>query len=344
MLNRATMKGVCLLEAGKFATREMPIPRPESREVLVAVKACGICGSDVHFYEHGRIGDFVVRAPLILGHEAAGEVVAVGPDVRMLRIGDRVAMEPGIPCRRCEHCRGGRYNLCPDVVFLSSPPYDGFFCEYVALPEDFAYKLPESVSTEAGATVEPLAVGLQAISLVGLKAGDTAVVFGAGPIGLVTVAAARAFGATDITAVDLIPMRLDFALRMGASRAINAREVDVSQVLKDSADVVLDCVAVPATFQQTFDIIKPGGRVAWVGMASDTAEVPFLKLQAKEALVTGVFRYANRFKTAVSLLASGRIDTNPLITHRFRFPDVAEAVQFAAQNRDRALKTLVTFD
>jgi len=344
MLNRATMKGVFLLEAGKFAVKEMPVPQPGPREVLVAVKACGVCGSDVHFYEHGRIGDFVVRGPLILGHEAAGEVIALGPDVRALRIGDRVAMEPGIPCRRCEHCRSGRYNLCADVVFLSCPPYDGFFRECVTLPEDFAYKLPESVSTEAGATVEPLAVGIQAISLAGLKAGDTAVVFGAGPIGLVTIAAARASGATDITAVDLIPMRLESALRMGASRAINARVVDVSQTLKDSADVVLDCVAVPATFQQTFDVIKPGGRVAWVGMASDTAEIPFLKLQAKEVLVTGVFRYANRFGTAVGLLASGRIDTRPLITHRFRFPDVAEAMEFAAKNRESALKTLVTFE
>jgi L-iditol 2-dehydrogenase len=344
MAKAAKMKGVFLVEAGKFETRDMPMPRPGPRDVLVAVKSCGICGSDMHFYEHGRIGDFVVKAPLVLGHEAAGEVVEVGAEVKSLRAGDRVAIEPGIPCRHCAHCLGGRYNLCHDVVFMSAPPHHGFFREYVALPEDFAYKLPENVSIEAGATVEPLAVGIHAASLVGLRAGETAVVLGAGPIGLVTVAAARAFGATDITAVDLIPMRLDAARGMGASRTVNAQEENVSEALRDSADVVLDCVAVAETFQQAFDIIKPGGRVAWVGMASDIAQVPFQTLQVKEALVTGVFRYANRFGTAVSLLSAGMIDTAPIITHRFRFPDVAEAMRFAVGNRALALKTIVTFD
>jgi len=337
------MKGVFLTEAGRFETREMPVPKPGPRDVLVAIKSCGICGSDIHFYEHGRIGDFIVREPLILGHEGAGDVVEIGPEVKALRPGDRVALEPGIPCRHCQHCLGGRYNLCRDVVFMSAPPYHGFFREYVALPEDFAYRLPDSVSTEAGATVEPLAVGVHAIGLVGLKPGETAVVLGAGPIGLVTVAAARACGATDIATVDLIPMRLDAARRMGASRTVNAREEDVSEALRDSADVVLDCVAVPETFHQAFDIIKPGGRVAWVGMASDVAQVPFQKFQAKEALVTGVLRYANRFRTAVGLLAAGMVDTNPLITHRFRFPQVAEAMAFAARNRSHALKTLINF-
>ncbi len=343
MTPEGMMKAVYLVEAGKFAQKEVPVPQPGPREVLVAVKSCGVCGSDIHFYEHGRIGDFVVREPVILGHECAGEVVALGPDVGTLKVGDRVAMEPGIPCRRCDYCLSGRYNLCRDVIFMSAPPDDGFFCEFAALPEDFAYKLPETVSYEAGATVEPLAVGLHAAVLVGLQPGERVVVLGAGPIGLLAVAVARAFGATEVTAVDLIPMRLDFARRMGASRTVNAREEDAGETLKDSADVVLDCVAVAKTLTQAFEIIRPGGRVAWVGMAAEVAEVPFQKFQAKEAIVTGVFRYANRFRTAVNLLASGRIDSEPLITHRFRFPQVEEAITFAAQNRERALKTMVNF-
>ncbi|MGD2175662.1 MAG: NAD(P)-dependent alcohol dehydrogenase [Candidatus Brocadiaceae bacterium] len=340
---KTTMKAVYLVARGEFDLREVPVPEPGPGEVLVAVRSCGICGSDIHFYEKGRIGDFVVAEPLVLGHEAAGEVVGLGADVRALERGDRVAVEPGIPCRRCEYCLSGRYNLCPDVMFLSAPPHDGFFREYVSVPEEFAYRLPESVSMEAGATVEPLAVGLHAVGLVGLGPGERVAVLGTGPIGLLAIAAARAAGATEVAAVDLVPMRLEFALRMGATVAVNAGEEDASVALADWADVVLDCVAVSQTLTQAFDIIRPGGRVAWVGMAGSVAEVPFQKFQLKEASVTGVFRYANRFGSAVNLLASGMIDPLPLVTHRFEFPRVEDAVEFAAQNRQLALKTMVNF-
>lgn len=339
-----TMKAVYLEEVGKFALREIPVPRPGPRDVLVAVRSVGVCGSDIHYFEHGRIGDFVVEKPMILGHECAGEVVEVGPEVRMLAVGDRVALEPGIPCRHCKNCLSGRYNLCADVVFMATPPYDGAFCEYVLSPEDFAYKLPENVSTEAGATIEPLSVGLHAVKLVALKPGEKVVVLGAGPIGLLAVAAARAAGGTDIASVDLVPMRLEAAKKLGASRTVNAQQEDVAEVLKDYADVVLECVGIQRTLAQAFEVARQGGRVAWIGMASDVAPVPLVKAQVKELLITGVFRYANVYQSAVNLLAAGAIDTRPLITHRFRFPQVAEAVQFAAQNRQTALKTMVNFD
>ncbi len=337
------MTAVYLVEALRFETREMPVPQPGPREALVKVKACGVCGSDIHFYEHGGIGSFVVRAPLVLGHESSGEVVEVGADVTTLQPGDRVAMEPGLPCRHCAYCLSGSYHLCRDMVFLSAPPYDGCFREFVALPEDFCYRLPDGVSYEAGATVEPLAVGLHAIRRAGLQPGETVVVLGVGPIGLLATAAARAAGAGDITAVDLAPMRLESAREMGASATLNATETDPAEALRDTADVVLDCVAAEATLRQAFHIIKPGGRVAWVGMSADEARVPFQLFQAKEAPALGVFRYAGEFGPAVSLLGSGRVDPMPLVTHRFDFPDVAGAVQFAAENRDRALKTLVLF-
>jgi L-iditol 2-dehydrogenase len=336
-----TMRAVYQVGVDRCEVREVPLPRTGEREALVAVKACGICGSDLHFYTHGRIGEFVVRDPLVLGHEAAGEVVELGPGVRTLKLGDRVALEPGVPCRRCSYCLSGRYNLCRDVVFYSAPPHDGFFREYVALPEDFCYRLPQSVSTEAGATVEPLAVGLHAIALVGLRPGDAVVVLGAGPIGLLATAAARALGAGRITAVDLAPARLEFALKMGADRTVPAAEA--AETLRDSADVVLDCVAVEETLAQGVEIITPGGRIAWVGMGAHTATLPFQQFQVKEALVTGVFRYANRFGPAVALLASGAVKTDLLITRRFRFPEVAEALDYARDNRQSALKTMVNF-
>lgn len=339
-----TMKAVYLEEVGKFALREIPVPEPGPREVLVAVKSVGVCGSDIHYYEHGRIGDFVVTEPIILGHECAGDVVDAGPGVTALKPGDRVALEPGIPCRHCAHCLSGRYNLCRDVVFMATPPHDGAFCEYVVSPEDFAYKLPENVSTEAGATIEPLSVGLHAVNLVRLKAGESVVVLGAGPIGLLAVAAAGAAGATDITAVDLVPMRLEAARKLGATRTVNAKEQDVGGELRNAADVVLECVGAEATLAQAFEVARPGARVAWIGMASSTAQVPLVKAQAKELLITGVFRYANVYQSAVNLLAAGRIRTDPLITHRFRFPEVKEALSFAAQNRQVALKTMVNFE
>lgn len=343
MTSDDTMKAVFLTEPEEFELRAVPVPEIGPRDVLVAVKACGVCGSDIHFMENGRIGDFVVREPLVLGHEAAGEVVRVGPQVKTLSVGDHVAMEPGIPCGHCDYCHSGRYNLCQDVVFLSAPPYDGFFQEYVAVPEDFAYRLPDGMSMEAGATVEPLSVGLHGTNMAELEPGGHVVVLGAGPIGLLTTAAARARGATDITTVDLLEHRLEFALRMGASRVLNAAETDVRAELENTADVVLDCATVEETLEEAFDIVRPGGCIAWVGMAAEVAKVPFQKFQVKELRVTGVFRYANCFRTAVELIASGQINTEPLITDRFDFPDVEQAVKFAAANRQSALKTMVNF-
>ncbi len=338
------MTAVFLEGVHKVVQAEVPVPQPGPRDVLVRMKAVGVCGSDMHYYEHGCIGDFVIEQPLILGHECAGEVAEVGQEVTTLQPGDRVALEPGIPCRRCALCLGGRYNLCRDVVFMGTPPHHGAFRQYVTSPEDFAYRLPDGVSAEVGATVEPLAVGMHACTLTGVQPGESVAVLGAGPIGLLAVAAASAAGAAHITAVDMVPRRLEFAGRMGADRAVDAREADVSSELADSADVVLDCAGVEQTLAQSFNLARPGGRVGWIGMAARTAAVPLIEAQAKELTIVPVFRYANVYGRAVSLLASGRIDTAPLVTHRFRFPEVEEALKFASENREVALKTMVVFD
>ncbi len=344
MAGEQTMTAVFLRGVHEVFQKEAPVPEPGPREVLVALKAVGVCGSDVHYYEHGRIADFVVEEPLILGHECAGEVVETGPEVASLEVGDRVALEPGVPCRHCSYCLGGRYNLCRDMVFMGTPPHHGAFREYVTSPEDFAYKLPGGVSTEAGAMIEPLAVGVHACTLAEIRAGESVVILGAGPIGLLAVAASSAEGATDITAVDLMPMRLEAASKMGASRVVNAGEVDVAAELQDAADVVLDCVGVEQTLAEAFDLARPGGRVGWIGMGSDLAQVPLVKAQSKELAIFTVFRYANVYGRAVSLLAGGKVSPQPLITHRFSFPKVEEALRFASENKEVSLKTMVVFD
>ena len=211
MTNRAAV----LMRPGEIAMQQRPIPTPAPREVLVEVTSVGVCGSDVHWYEHGRIGDLVVRSPLVLGHECAGRVAATGEDVTKHAVGDRVCLEPGVPCGRCRECRGGRYNLCVDVAFFATPPVDGAFADFVTIHEDFAFALPDGMSDDVGALMEPLSVGIWACRKAGITAGDRVLVTGAGPIGLLAMQVARAFGATDVAIADVNEHRLSAARRMG---------------------------------------------------------------------------------------------------------------------------------
>src|SRR5215208_5176364 len=218
------MKVAVLHAPGQIRIEQRDRPHPGPREVLVQVTAVGVCGSDVHYYEHGRIGPFVVDAPLILGHESAGRVVELGEGATKHAVGNRVALEPGVPCGRCRECRAGRYNLCADVVFFATPPIDGAFAEFVAIHEDFAFGLPDSLSDQEGALMEPLSVGVWACRKAEVSAGDRVLVTGAGPIGLLALQTACAFGATDITVTDVNPHRLDLASRTGATRIVKAGE------------------------------------------------------------------------------------------------------------------------
>ena len=187
-----TMKVAVMNGIGKMGYTNRPIPAPKAGEVLVKLEYVGICGSDMHYYETGRIGDYVVEPPFVLGHEPGGVVVEVGEGVTHLKAGDRVALEPGKTCGKCKFCREGKYNLCPDVIFFATPPVDGVFQEYVAHEADLCFKLPDNVSTLEGALIEPLAVGFHAAKQGGARAGQTAVVFGAGCIGLVSMMALKA--------------------------------------------------------------------------------------------------------------------------------------------------------
>src|SRR5215216_4423246 len=232
MMNRAAV----LTRPGEIVVEDRPIPEPGPREVLVEIASVGVCGSDIHYYEHGRIGPFVVNAPLILGHESAGRVAAVGDEVTKHAVGDRVTLEPGVPCGRCEQCRAGRYNLCPDVVFFATPPVDGAFADYAVIHEDFAFSLPDSLSDDVGALMEPLSVAIWACRRAGVTAGDRVLVTGAGPIGLLVLQVARAFGATQVEISDVSEPRLALARRTGATRALRAGEDHPAE-----ADALIEC-------------------------------------------------------------------------------------------------------
>ena len=341
------MKAVFLDEPGKTSVRDIPQPVPGAGEVLVRVKAVGVCGSDVHFFEHGRVGDFVVREPLILGHECAGEVAELGPGVRGVELGQHVALEPQVPCRCCRYCKEGHYNLCQGVRFMAAPPDHGAFAEYVVVPQDFAHPLVEGLSWEVGAMVEPLAVGMHAVARANLRAGERVAVLGAGTIGLLAIAAAAAAGASRIVAVDLVERKLELAKRMGATEVINAAVQKPEDYLSEDgyrswAQVVLDCAGFQATMTQGIEMAAPGGRLALVGMGAECVELPLIASLIKELNFYGVFRYANVHGKTAELLNTGQIDPSPLITHRFHFPEVQKALETAA-DRERSVKVMVLF-
>jgi L-iditol 2-dehydrogenase len=332
MANRAAV----LTRPGEIVLQERPLPEPGPREVLVEVTAVGVCGSDVHYFEHGRIGPHVVRAPLILGHESAGRVAAIGPAVTRHAVGDRVALEPGVPCGRCTQCRAGRYNLCPDVSFFATPPVDGAFTNHVAIHEDFAFALPDHLSDDAGALMEPLSVGIWACRKGGVGAGDRVLVTGAGPIGLLAMQVALAHGATQVEVSDVNEHRLALAGRTGATRTIRAGEDRPS-----TADVLIECSGHPAALAAGIEALRPAGTAVVVGMGpGDTAEIPLSVVQNRELWLTGTFRYANTYPTAIALAAAGRVDLEAIITGRFGLDETERALRAGLED-PRSVKAMV---
>jgi len=344
-----TCEAAFLVREGEIRLEQVRVPKPGPKDALVKVKACGVCGSDVHYYQHGRIGDFVVRKPLILGHECAGTVAAVGSRVRNVAVGDRVAVEAGVTCGSCAYCRAGRYNLCPDVVFLATPPVNGAFVHYLSHPAEWLHKLPEQVSFEEGAMLEPFNVGLYAARLAGVEPGHTVAVLGSGPIGLTAIQAAKASGATTIIATDVVPSRLRFARRLGAKHVVNAQQDDPVAAILDltggrGADVVFEAAGTVATTQQTVAAVKRGGAVALIGLGPTSRfEMPVMDLIVKEVRLTGQFRYANLYPAAIELVASGAVDLKSMINSRYPFARVAEAMAACAKGDPKTIKTMIDF-
>lgn len=332
MSNRAAV----LLRPGEIVIEQRPVPTPAAREVLVEVASVGVCGSDVHWYEHGRIGDLVVRSPLVLGHECAGRVVAAGEAVTKHVLGDRVCLEPGVPCGRCRECRAGRYNLCRDVAFFATPPVDGAFAEYVTIHEDFAFALPAGMPYDVGALMEPLSVGIWACRKAGITAGDRVLVTGAGPIGLLTMQVAHAFGATDVAISDVNEHRLAAAERMGADRVLRAGSDDAGEV-----DALIECSGHPAALAAGIAALRPAGTAVLVGMGPQpTAELPVSLIQNRELWLTGTFRYANTYPAAIDLAATGRVDVAALITGHYGLDDTESAL-LAGRDDAASIKVMV---
>jgi L-iditol 2-dehydrogenase len=322
----------------RLETRELPVLG--ERDVLVEVRAVGVCGSDVHYYEHGRIGSFVVEQPLVLGHEVSGVVVDRGTRALNHPVGERVALEPGVPCGRCYECRHGRYNLCTDVRFFATPPIDGAFARYVAIHEDYAFALPDSLSDDAGALLEPLSVGIWACRKGGVGLGDRVLVTGAGPIGNLCMQVACAAGATTIAVGDVNRDRLARAGELGATRTIDLRD---RRLTPDDGpfDVLLECTGVESVTADALLTLRPAGAAVLVGMGPGLeTRLPIAAMQAREITLVGTFRYANTYDTAIALASAGRVDLDGLVDARFPLEEVDRALR-ATREDPKLLKVMV---
>ena len=341
------VKAGVLEKANEFGIREIEIPEPGPDQILVKTKAVGICGSDVHYYLEGRIGPYIVNEPLILGHETAGEVARVGSNVHHLKEGDRVALEPGVPCGCTDFVKRGLYNLCPSIEFFATPPVHGTFAEYFVHDANFAFKLPDNVSFEEGAMCEPLSVGIHAARQGEIGLGSRVLITGAGPIGLVNVLCAKAAGAGIIAVVETHENRCKMALESGATHAFKTFDKDeileLSRKATDGAgfDVVIECSGAGSAARTAVEALKPGGTLVFVGLFSQL-EVP-MDLNAitqKELTFKGVFRYRNTYPTAIDLISSGRLDVKPLITKRFPWQQVKDAMDCAHKEASSQIKVM----
>ncbi len=322
---------------------------PGPDDVRIALKTVGVCGSDVHYYEHGRIGPYVVNAPMILGHEAAGQITEVGSNVTQLQVGDRVCMEPGIPDPSSKASRLGLYNLDPEVRFWATPPIHGVLRPSVVHPAAFTFKLPDTVSYAEGAMVEPFAVGMHATNKAGIRAGDVAVVLGAGPIGVLTALAALAAGCAQVIITDVQTPKLELAASLGPITPVNVTEdnlVEVVNAITDGwgADVVFECSGNERAAASIFAPLRPGGCAVLVGIPQKPFPFDVAAAQAKEIRVESVFRYAHVYPRALALMGSGQLDLKPLITDTFAFADSKEAFDYALHMPANSVKVQITVD
>lgn len=344
---KGKMKVAIMTDVAKVELTEREIPKPAANEVLVRVEYVGVCGSDIHYYENGGIGPNIVKPPFVLGHEAGGTVVEVGTSVTNLKPGDRVALEPGKTCGHCEFCKTGRYNLCPEVIFFATPPVDGVFQEYVAHEADLCFKIPDNMDTMEAALIEPLSVGFHAARQGNARMGMTAVVTGAGCIGLVSMMALKAMGVTRIIAVDVMPKRLEKALELAATDAINGKETDtVEEVLKLTGgmgpDLVIETAGSEITARQAIQFCKKGGTIVLVGYsASGEMTLPMSLALDKELTFKTVFRYRHIYPLAIEAVSSGRVNLKGIVTNIFSLDDIQNAMEQSTKNKADVVKSVI---
>ncbi|XP_065837562.1 sorbitol dehydrogenase-like [Oscarella lobularis] len=328
---------------------DRPIPEPGKNQVQISMHSVGICGSDVHYWTHGAIGDFVVRAPMVLGHESSGTVTKVGEGVTTLKIGDRVAIEPGIPCRCCGYCREGRYNLCRDMRFCATPPVDGSLARFYVHDADFCYKLPDNVSFEEGALLEPLSVGVHACQRAGVKVGSKVLICGAGPIGLVCLLTAKAFGATKVMITDLDAGRLEKAKSMGADLCIQVTGLQPKEIAEkvknfigdDLATETLECSGAEPSIRAGIYSTRSGGTLILVGLGKPEVTLPIVDASVREVDIRGIFRYRNAYPTALEMVATGAVNVKPLVTHHFSLEKSLDAFETAKDPSTGAIKVII---
>lgn len=344
---KKTMTVAMMNKIGKLDFEEQPIPQVKDDCVLVRLDYVGICGSDMHLFQNGYIGENHVTGPMVLGHEPGGVIAEIGANVTTLKVGDRVAVEPGVPCWHCEFCKIGKYNLCRNVYFYASlPVVEGCFAEYIAHPANLCYKLPENVSTLEGALMEPLAVGFHAAMQSGIQVGSTAVILGAGCIGLVTMLSIKSMGVGEVIVVDLMQNRLDRALELGASKVINASECDsVEAILKltdHGADYVFETAGSEVSIFQTAKMIKRGGTITLVGYTRDgIAKMNVNWLIDNEITIKTVFRYRNIYPKAIEAVSKGIIPLKKIASDIYDFKNIQEAMDHAINNKDKITKCVI---
>lgn len=338
------MRALVLEKKGELSLREIALPLDVGPDdVKIAIHTVGVCGSDVHYYTHGAIGSYVVRAPMVLGHEAAGTVVETGANVETFKVGDRVCMEPGVPNLSSRATKLGIYNVDPDVTFWATPPVHGVLAPYAVHPAAFTYRLPDNVSFAEGAMVEPFAIGMQAASRARIVPGDVAVVVGCGPIGIMIALAALAGGCSKVLISDFSAPKLKIAAQYAGIVPVNIGEqslVDAVAAATDNwgADIVFEASGNPKAFADLFDVVRPGGAVVLVGLPVEPVVLNVPAAISKEVRIETVFRYANIFDRALQLIASGKVDLKPLITGTYDFADSIEAFERAAAGKPEDVK------
>ncbi|XP_071101992.1 sorbitol dehydrogenase-like [Haliotis cracherodii] len=317
---------------------DRPKPVPGYGEVQICIHDVGICGSDVSYWQNGCIGDMVVRTPMVMGHEPSGVVSKVGKGVETLKVGDRVAIEPGVPCRTCGQCKTGRYNLCGKMKYCATPPDHGTLSRYFVHAADFCFKLPDNVSMEEGAMLQPLAVAVHACNRVNVHLGATVLVCGAGPVGLICMLTARARGAAKIIITDINEDRLKYAKRVGADHIVLAGDPQqTARTIQDSlggaADVTIECSGAPSSVTTAIYATATGGRIVLVGLGPAELQLPLISAQCREVDILGMIRFANTYPAALAMVTSGQVDVKQLITHRYRLEEALDAYE-AARRRE----------
>lgn len=332
---------------GIMRRHKMEMPDIFENDVLLRIEYCGICGSDIHLFMTGRQGENVADRPMVLGHEASGTVVDIGSAVKGLAIGDQVAIEPGIVCGVCNLCKAGRYNLCQRMVFPSTPPNDGFFMNYVSVPSNKVFKLPDSIGLKEASLFEPLACGFNAARQGGVEYEKSVAIIGAGCIGLMTLLASRALGAGQIYQCDSKENRLNKAKELGATLAVNIQTADFISCIMDATchcgvDIVIDCSGSQAGLRSTIDLVAPGGTVVMMGMPpEDETPYNFTRLIWKEVTIKSSFRYLNCYDQILCAIQAKSLSLDGIISHMFSFEQLPEAFDFVIQHRNEVLKAVV---